>query len=143
MALLFILKGEKEVEMFYKYLTIFFGAVVGFLGGLDEISTALLILIVIDYVSGIIAAALHGELKSKVGFRGIAKKVFILFLVAAAHVIDGVIGTNAMFREAVIFFFIANELLSLIENAGKIGLPVPGILEKAVESLKSKGGDSK
>lgn len=131
------------MDMIHKYLTAFVGAVVGLLGGLDEITTALLILIVIDYVSGVLAAAIHGELKSKVGFRGITKKVFILFLVAAAHVIDGIIGTNAMFREAVIFFFIANELLSLIENAGKIGLPVPSILEKAVESLKSKGGDSK
>ena len=137
------MKGEKEMDMIHKYLTAFVGAVVGLLGGLDEITTALLILIVIDYVSGVLAAAIHGELKSKVGFRGITKKVFILFLVAAAHVIDGIIGTNAMFREAVIFFFIANELLSLIENAGKIGLPVPSILEKAVESLKSKGGDSK
>ena len=131
------------MEMFYKYLTVFTGAVVGFLGGVDQILTALLVLIVIDYISGILGAALHGELKSKVGFRGITKKVFILFLVAAAHVIDGIVGTNAMFREAVIFFFIANELLSLIENAGKIGLPVPGILEKAVDSLKSKGGDNK
>lgn len=129
------------MDMFYKYLTVFVGAFVGYLGGADEILTALLVLIVIDYFSGVLGAALHGELKSKVGFRGITKKVFILFLVAAAHVIDGIVGTNAMFREAVIFFFIANELLSLIENAGKIGLPVPSILEKAVDSLKSKGGD--
>lgn len=129
------------MEMVFKYLTVGIGALVGFLGGLDQLLTALIVLIILDYVSGFLGAAVHGQLKSNTGFKGIAKKVFILFLVAAAHVIDGIIGTNAMFREAVLFFFIANELLSLVENAGNIGLPVPKILNKAVETLKNKSGD--
>lgn len=127
------------METVFKIAIAVSGAVVGWFGGLDQLLTALLVLIALDYFSGVIAAGINGQLKSKVGFRGIAKKVMLLLLVGAAHVVDGVIGSNAMFREAVLFFFIANELLSLIENAGKIGLPIPTVLQNAVEVLKGKG----
>ncbi|WP_042348230.1 phage holin family protein [Bacillus massiliigorillae] len=126
-------------ELIYKWVAIAAGGIFGYLGGLDKLLTVLITLTVLDYVSGIIAAGVMGKLKSKVGFKGIAKKVMLFLLVAAAHVVDQAIGSNAMFREAVIFFFIANELLSLIENAGNIGLPVPQVLTNAVEILKGKG----
>lgn len=127
------------MDTIFKTLTVVSGAIVGYLGGLDQLLTALLVLAIVDYASGVIAAGVNGQLKSKVGFKGIAKKVMLFLLVAAAHVVDLIIGSNAMFRDAVIFFFIANELLSLIENAGKIGLPVPQVLKNAVEVLKGKG----
>ena len=127
------------MDTIFKSLTVVVGAVVGWLGGLDQLLTALLVLTVLDYTSGVIAAGINGQLKSNIGFKGIAKKVMLFLLVAAGHVIDDVIGSNAMFREAVIFFFIANELLSLTENAGKIGLPVPTVLKNAVDVLKGKG----
>ena len=127
------------MDTVFKTLTVVVGAVVGWLGGLDQLLTALLVLTVLDYASGVIAAGINGQLKSNIGFKGIAKKVMLFLLVAAGHVIDDIIGSNALFREAVIFFFIANELLSLVENAGKIGLPVPSVLKNAVEVLKGKG----
>ncbi len=74
----------------------------------------------IDYITGVFAAEFNGELKSKVGFKGIAKKVVLFLLVAAATKADAIMGTNSTIREATIFFFIGNELLSLLENAGCI-----------------------
>ncbi|MGG1153079.1 phage holin family protein, partial [Bacillus wiedmannii] len=86
------------------------------------------------------AAGFNGELKSKVGFKGIAKKVVLFLLVAAAAQADAIVGTNSALREATIFFFIGNELLSLLENAGRMGIPLPSALTNAVEVL---GGKSK
>ncbi|EXY06287.1 hypothetical protein BF15_23660 [Bacillus thuringiensis] len=92
----------------------------------------------IDYITGVIAAGYNGELKSKVGFKGIAKKVVLFLLVAAATQADAIVGSNSALREATIFFFIGNELLSLLENAGRMGIPLPSALTNAVEILGGK-----
>ncbi|MEB8634674.1 phage holin family protein, partial [Bacillus cereus] len=88
--------------------------------------------------TGVIAAGYNGELKSKVGFKGIAKKVVLFLLVAAATQADAIVGSNSALREATIFFFIGNELLSLLENAGRMGIPLPSALTNAVEILGGK-----
>ncbi|MGJ3205866.1 phage holin family protein [Geobacillus thermoleovorans] len=92
----------------------------------------------IDYGSGIIAAFMEKTLSSKIGFKGIAKKVMIFVMVALAHQVDTVLGTKNMFRDATVVFYIANELLSILENAKRIGVDVPERLLQAVEILKGK-----
>ena len=107
-------------------------------GGWDALITALIVLIVIDYITGVLAAGIEGKLNSSIGFKGIAKKVLILMVVALAVQIDNVYPTNGMIRSLVIYFFIANEGLSILENAGRAGLPIPEKLTKAIETLGDK-----
>ena len=110
-------------------------------GGWSVLLQTLVVFIVLDYIFAIIVAATHGELNSKKGFKGIAKKVAILLLVAVAHQIDSILGDGNFIRDSVIFFYIANELLSILETVGRTNLPIPNVLKKAVETLnnKSKG----
>lgn len=131
-----------KFEIVYRSAAAISGAVTGYLfGGLTTLISILMAFIVIDYVSGVLAAAYLGKLSSGVGFHGIAKKVMIIIVVAAAHLADQAMGTEHIARDAVIFFYLANELLSIIENAGKTGLPVPDQITKLVEILK--GGKQK
>jgi len=119
------------------------GATASFLfGGWSALLNILVAFVVIDYVTGFIAAALEGKLNSEIGWKGIAKKVAIFFVVAVAHQVDMALGgQNHIFRDAAIFFYLANELLSFTENAGRIGIPIPEKLLNAVEVLKDKDGD--
>jgi len=110
-------------------------------GGWSVLLQTLVVFIVLDYVFAIVVAATHGELNSKKGFKGIAKKVGILVLVAVAHQVDSILGDGSLVRDSVIFFYIANELLSILETVGKTKLPIPNALRKAVETLNSKGGN--
>ncbi|MEK4579767.1 MULTISPECIES: phage holin family protein [Bacillus] len=129
----------ERIDVFIKTFIATFGGFCGyFLGGWDATLKILVTMAVIDYLTGMIAAGFNGELKSKVGFKGIAKKVVLFLLVAAATQADAVLGTNSAIREATIFFFIGNELLSLLENAGRMGIPLPQALTNAVEILGSK-----
>jgi len=117
------------------------GAAASYLfGGWSSLLSILLTFVVLDYVSGVAAAAKEGALKSDVGLWGIAKKVMIFGIVAVAHLIDTALGDAHIFRDTAIFFYLANELLSLIENAGRLGAPVPPVLQRAVEALRDKGG---
>lgn len=128
------------MENIFKIGTVGLGGAVGYLwGGWSELLSILLTFVAIDYVTGILAAGKEGKLSSRVGFKSIPKKIMIFVLVAVGHLIDNAIGDSHMFRDAVIFFYLANELLSILENAGRIGLPIPSVLSKAVEVLKAKG----
>ncbi|MCB5900353.1 phage holin family protein [Bacillus cereus] len=128
-----------RIDVLMKTFIATFGGFCGyFLGGWDTTLKVLLIMAAIDYITGVIAAGYNGELKSKVGFKGIAKKVVLFLLVGAATQADLAIGTNSAIREATIFFFIGNELLSLLENAGRMGIPLPSVLTNAVEVLGGK-----
>lgn len=123
----------------YKVSSTALGAVIGYLyGGWSVLLGVLLAFVLIDYATGMMAAFVEGNLKSEVGFKRIPKKIMIFVLVAVAHLVDRAIGTNDLFRDATIFFYLANELLSITENAGRIGLPVPERLTQAVEVLKGK-----
>jgi toxin secretion/phage lysis holin len=129
------------MEHVYRITMSVIGGIVGYLwGGWSALLGILLAFVVIDYVTGFIAAGAEGKLSSEVGFKGIAKKILIFVLVAVAHLLDEALGgNNDIFRDAVIFFYLANELLSIIENAGRAGLPIPEVLKNAVEILKGKG----
>ncbi len=104
-------------------------------GGCDVLLSILLAFIVIDYVSGLIGAMVTGTMNSRVGFRGIAKKALILCVVAVAH-LGGQATGIAEIRSMVIGFYIANEGISILENAGKIGVPLPKKLMEVLEQLK-------
>lgn len=128
------------MENFFKSAVAAGGAAATYLfGGWSSLLAVLLTFVVIDYVSGVMAAGVEGKLASRVGLAGIARKVFIFAMVAIAHLIDSALGDQHVLRDATIFFYLANELLSIIENAGRVGLPVPAPIQKAVEVLKGKG----
>ena len=107
------------------------------LGGWDALLKALVIFIILDYASGLIASYTERKLSSRIGFVGIAKKVFILILVAVSYNIDQLTGSDII-REAVIGFYLGIEGLSILENAGRTGIPLPSILVNALEVLKNK-----
>lgn len=111
-------------------------------GGWDQSMTLLLFFVAADYITGFIAGAIEGKLNSDVGYKGIFKKVLIFTVVAVAHQID-VFSANEseMIMTATVAFYVWNELLSIIENIGRTGLPLPDILIRAVEVLKGKGGE--
>jgi toxin secretion/phage lysis holin len=110
-----------------------------FLGGWDGFLFGLVAFVVIDYLTGIMVAILEKRLSSEVGFRGIFKKVLIFSLVAVAHIVDSqLIQTGSAVRTAVIFFYLSNEGISIIENAAKIGLPIPEKLKTVLEQLNKE-----
>ncbi len=114
------------------------GTLVYWLGGLDQLLAALLALIVLDYITGIIKSWHQGTLSSAVGFRGIAKKVMILGVVAMSFVIQKLTMGAMPVREITIVFFIGNEGISILENAAQIGLPLPAALRKALVQLSKE-----
>lgn len=113
------------------------GVFVGWvLGGFDGFMYALLAFVVIDYLTGIMLAVLEKKLSSEIGFRGIFKKILIFILVGIGNIIDiYIIGNGSAVRTAVTFFYISNEGISIFENIGKIGLPIPEKLKKALEQI--------
>ena len=121
------------------------GAVCGFLfGDLDGMLTGLIAVSVLDYITGVISAAVNKTLSSSAGFRGICKKLMLFTIVALANIMDTqVIGGSAL-RTAVIFVFIANEGLSIIENSAELGVPIPQKLKDVLAQIRDKGeNDSK
>ncbi|MDO5151734.1 MAG: phage holin family protein [Eubacteriales bacterium] len=110
-----------------------------FLGGCDGLLYALLAFVVIDYVTGIMCAVVDKKLSSAVGFKGIFKKVLIFALVGIGHILDThVIGSGSVMRTAIIFFYLSNEGVSLLENAAYLGLPIPQKLKSVLEQLHDR-----
>ena len=110
-----------------------------FLGGCDGFLYALLVFVVLDYVTGIMCAVLDKQLSSAVGFRGIFKKVLIFLMVGIAHILDEqIIGTGSALRTAVIFFYLSNEGISFLENAARIGLPIPEKIKTVLGQLHNR-----
>ena len=110
-----------------------------FLGGCDGLLIALIIFMAMDYVTGVMCAVVDKRLSSTVGFKGIFKKVLILMLVGIAHMLDvAVIGTGSVLRTAIIFFYLSNEGVSLLENATHLGLPVPEKLKAVLQQLHDR-----
>lgn len=116
------------------------GGYVGwFLGGVDGFMYALITFVVIDYVTGLMVAVLEKKLSSEVGFRGIFKKVLIFTLVGIGNIIDVyLIKNGSAIRTAVLFFYISNEGISIVENSAKIGLPIPQKLKDILEQLNKE-----
>ena len=132
----------KELWNWFQIVIAAIGGWLGyFLGGFDGFLYALVAFVVIDYVTGVMVAILEKKLSSGIGFRGIFKKALIFSLVAIGHIIDErLIGDGSVIRTAVIFFYISNEGISIIENANKIGLPIPEKLKDILVQLHDKDG---
>ena len=131
------------MKEFWNTIQLIFFAVGGwlgyFLGGCDGLLYALIAFVMIDYITGVMCAIINRELSSAVGFKGIFRKVLIFLLVGIANIIDvQVIGTGAVLRTAVIFFYISNEGVSLLENAGHLGLPIPEKIRSVLEQLHDR-----
>ncbi len=108
-------------------------------GGSDGLLYALLVFVSMDYITGVMCAIADQKLSSAVGFRGICKKVLLFLLVGIANVLDvNVIGTGSALRTAVIFFYLSNEGVSLLENATHLGLPIPEKLKTVLEQLHDR-----
>ena len=115
-----------------------------FLGGCDGLLYALVAFVVIDYLTGVMCAINDKTLSSEVGFKGICRKVLIFLLVGIANILDiHVIGTGSVLRTAVIFFYISNEGVSLLENASHLGLPVPKKIKGVLEQLHDRAENEK
>ena len=131
------------MKEFWNTIQFIFTAVGGwlgwFLGGCDGLLYALLVFVALDYTTGIMCAVADHSLSSAVGFKGICRKVLIFALVGIGHVLDTqVIGTGSILRTAVIFFYLSNEGISLVENAAHLGLPVPEKLKLVLEQLHDR-----
>ena len=131
------------MKEFWNTIQLAFAAVGGwlgyFLGGCDGLLYALLAFVVIYYIAGVMCAIADKTLSSEVGFKGICRKVLIFLLVGIANILDvQVIGTGSVLRTAVIFFYISNEGVSLLENAAHLGLPVPEKIKTVLEQLHDR-----
>ncbi|ASB88451.1 phage holin family protein [Bacillus sonorensis] len=132
------------METLYKGLIAVPAGIAGFLfGGWSVLLTILSVLVIIDYASGLAAAGVNGEMKSKVGYIGITRKVFIFVIVTVAHMIDLLliesgIEMGFLVMTVAIVFYCINELISITENAGKMGVYVPEAITKAIEVLKQQ-----
>lgn len=115
------------------------GGVGYFLGGYDGFLYALLAFVIIDYITGVMCAVVDHKLSSEIGFKGICKKVMIFALVGVGHLLDiNILGGGGVLRTAIIFFYLANEGVSLIENSAHLGLPIPKKLREALKQLHDR-----
>jgi len=132
----------KEIWTYTQMVIAGIGGWLGWLlGGYDGFLFALIAFVVLDYLLGVMCGIVEKHLSSDVGARGIFKKVVIFSLVGVAHIIDqNIIGDGGILRTAVIFFYLSNEGISIIENATRLGLPIPEKLRDVLEQLKD-GGD--
>ena len=131
------------MKEFWNTIQLIFAGVGGwlgyFLGGCDGLLIALVVFAVVDYITGVMCAIADKKLSSEVGFKGICRKVLIFILVGIANILDvQVIGTGSILRTAVIFFYLSNEGVSLLENAGHLGLPIPEKLKLVLEQLHDR-----
>lgn len=131
------------MKEFWNTIQLVFAAVGGwlgyFLGGCDGLLYALIAFVVIDYITGVMCAISDKTLSSEVGFKGICRKVLIFLLVGIANIIDvQVLGSPGVLRTAVIFFYLSNEGVSLLENAAHLGLPVPDAIKTVLEQLHNR-----
>ena len=131
------------MKEFWNTIQLIFSAVGGwlgyFLGGCDGLLYALIAFVVIDYITGVMCAIINKQLSSEVGFKGIFRKVLIFLLVGISNILDvQVIGTGSVLRTAVIFFYLSNEGVSLLENAAHLGLPVPEKMKDILAQLHDR-----
>ena len=108
-------------------------------GGIDIAMKSLLIVIVIDYITGVMSAIYNKELNSTIGLKGILKKFSYLIIVSLSVILDRIVGDTGAIRTLVIYFFVANDGISIVENIGKMGVPLPKKLTEVLEQLRNKG----
>ena len=132
-----------SIDIIWAKIQIAFTALGGwlgyFLGGMDGLLIALLVFVILDYLTGVMRAIADHELSSAVGFKGICRKVLLFALVGVGHVLDThVVGTGSALRSAVICFYLSNEAISLFENAAHLGLPIPDKLREILSQLHNR-----
>lgn len=126
-------------KIFQTIVSIIGGILCYLFGPFDVVLGVLICVAIIDYITGVMSAASKGKLSSRIGFVGILKKLFIFLLVALAAMLDRIVpAANQAIRATVCIFYIANESLSILENAGQMGLPLPVALKKTIEKLKEE-----
>lgn len=135
--------GGINMKELWNTVQVIFAAIGGwlgyFLGGCDGLLIALVVFVVVDYLTGVMCAVSDKKLSSEVGFKGICRKVLIFLLVGIANIVDvQVIGTGSVLRTAVIFFYLSNEGVSLLENAAHLGLPVPEKMKDILAQLHDR-----
>ena len=110
-------------------------------GGIDIALKSMIIVMIIDYVTGMLSAIYNKRLNSKIGFKGIIKKVAYLFIIALSVIIDNITGQSGVIRSLVIYFFVANDGISILENVAEMNIPLPKKLIEILEQLKNKSDD--
>ncbi|MBA4544003.1 phage holin family protein [Thermoactinomyces daqus] len=139
-----MLTTDEWGEFFLKFSVGVLGGITAqFFGGWSAALKTLLLFIGIDYVTGFLAARKEGRLSSTTGFFGIMTKVMIFAIVAVAHLLDTLLGDGHLLRDGAVFFYLTNEALSIVENSGRMGLPIPSELQKGIEILRGKGEEKK
>ena len=133
---------DKTVKYTKPLIAVIGAAFTSFLGGWDIMLRVLVLFVAIDYVVGVTAAWFEKQLSSETGAKGIIKKFLLFVIVALAFQVDRVIGQE-IFRSLAIWFYLANEALSIIENAGRCGVPIPAFLRTALEQMKQKADEGK
>ncbi|SUY47690.1 toxin secretion/phage lysis holin [Clostridium putrefaciens] len=130
----------KDILSVFQAVFVAIGAFIGgILGGVDGFLYALITFVIIDYITGVMRAILEKKLSSSLGFKGIFKKVLIFVLVGVSHIVDSkILGSGSAIRTAVIFFYVSNEGISIIENSAKIGLPIPPKLKSVLQQLNKE-----
>ncbi len=128
---------------FWNVIQVILSAIAGslgyFIGGFDSMIYALIVFVIIDYITGVMCAIADKSVSSEIGFKGICRKVLIFLLVGVANILDvEVIGTGSALRTAIIFFYLSNEGISLLENAAHLGLPVPEKIKTVLEQLHDR-----
>ena len=131
------------MKEFWNVIQVILSAIAGslgyFVGGFDSMIYALLVFVIIDYITGVMCAIADKTVSSAIGFKGICRKVLIFLLVGVANILDvQVIGTGSALRTAIIFFYLSNEGISLLENAAHLGLPVPKKIKTVLEQLHDR-----
>lgn len=111
------------------------------LGGWDIALKCLVIVMIIDYITGVMSAFFNKKVNSRIGLKGILKKVGYLCIVALSVILDTISGETGVIRTLVIYFFVANDGISIIENIAKMGVPMPKKLIDVLEQLKKKGDE--
>lgn len=130
-----------NISEFIRWVASILCGIAGFLwGNLDGLLIALIVFMILDYLTGVIVGIMQKKLSSSAGFSGLLKKGLILLIIAVGHILDTQIfgGQSSMCRSAVIGFYLSNEGISILENTGKIGIPLPKILIRVLEQLKDK-----
>lgn len=120
------------------YISVALTGIVYLLGGLDIALKSLLIIMVIDYISGVASAIYNKKLNSKIGFKGILKKGVYLLVIALSNIIDEMLGQTGAIRTVVIYFFVANDGISIVENVAEMNIPLPKKLIEVLEQLKKE-----
>ena len=127
-----------NMDRVYNWLGALAGTAVGLMGGWDATMKVLTVCMALDYITGVLSAIKEKKLSSSVGFWGLLRKGVIFLVVMLAAQLDAALGQEAVCRTAAILFYIANEAVSMTENAAKLGVPVPGKILDVLEQLKSK-----